>query len=170
MKNSHLKPWLASSTARLLNSVYIFLLKFSLRKKDQNLKSVFISWDWPLPRRFLSAEKWKKQIKHRNLHRMLKSYLWDTLRGILCRPAVWIHYPWEESVTGAGKWAMTGARYRSWWKDSSHWGWYRYYCNYDTIPNLKKKNHQMKSKKSLEIVCMDLVWRILNNDKIPLNY
>lgn len=34
---------LASSSANCLNSSYIFLLKLSLRKKDQNLNIVFIS-------------------------------------------------------------------------------------------------------------------------------
>ncbi|KAG7254461.1 hypothetical protein CRUP_014960 [Coryphaenoides rupestris] len=37
-----------------LKSSYIRLLKLSLRKKDQKRNRVFISWDWPTPRRFLS--------------------------------------------------------------------------------------------------------------------
>lgn len=39
----HLLFSLASSSAYCLNSSYIFLLKLSLRKKDQNLNRVFIS-------------------------------------------------------------------------------------------------------------------------------
>lgn len=50
----HLLFSLASSSEYCLNSSYIFLLKLSLRKKDQNLNRVFISWDWPMPNRFLS--------------------------------------------------------------------------------------------------------------------
>lgn len=42
---SYLYPSFPSSTASCLNSSYIFLLKWSRRKKDQNRKSVFISWD-----------------------------------------------------------------------------------------------------------------------------
>ena len=55
--NQHyLYPPAASSPARFLNSSYIFLLKFSLRKKDQNLNKVFISCDWPIPNFFRSKQ------------------------------------------------------------------------------------------------------------------
>ena len=51
---SNLYPEDASSQASFRNSEYIFLLKFSLRKNDQNLNRVFISWLWPMPIFFLS--------------------------------------------------------------------------------------------------------------------
>lgn len=60
----HLLFSLASSSAHCLNSSYIFLLKLSLRKKDQNLNRVFISWDWPIPNRFLS-EKHRVSLTYR---------------------------------------------------------------------------------------------------------
>ena len=48
---------MASSQAKFLNSSYIFLLKFSRKKNDQNRNNVFISCECPAPKRFLSEMK-----------------------------------------------------------------------------------------------------------------
>ena len=54
---SYLYPAWASSTASLLNSLYMVLLKRCLRKKDQKRNMVFISCDWPTPSRLRSSTK-----------------------------------------------------------------------------------------------------------------
>ena len=54
---TYLYPCTASSQARVLNSSYIFRLKFSRRKNDQNRNRVFISCDFPGPTRFRSGKK-----------------------------------------------------------------------------------------------------------------
>lgn len=61
---AYLYPSFASSKASCLNSSYIFLLKWSRRKNDQNLKSVFISWDCPMPSRFRSVQR--KDVDYKN--------------------------------------------------------------------------------------------------------
>lgn len=180
---SHLLFSLASSSAYCLNSSYIFLLKLSLRKNDQNLKSVFISWDWPTPNRFLSETHqsfFMTSLHKYNLLTNSSSACGECLRTVEAPSAVLVVSLLSEAIVPQhvvgrmpefGQW-LGGAAIASWQRGSFWWGgiWAAVHRRQDVFSPAHLSDFKQHYKKLLDWILLVSAFSHLHwiNHLIPL--